>query len=378
MGPFKITLFDKTFQRLGWLSDPIEVRCTPRHNRIAECSITVPVDHRQRNLLQAPGARITVDHRGEQQFSGTWDGLAAQGPTLDGTTTLTYTGDLALIYDMLGYPRPGFPVGQQTVESDNRTGPTETVVKAVISANKGRWGAVGDRIMVAPDSGRGAASRVRLRMVPLSDQLEQILDRGGIGLTVQQIDGQLVVDCYEPATFPIALREESGALLDWQWSRSAPTVTRVVVGGAGEGTARIFRNRVDTAREAEWGFVREHFVDARDVGADDPDMETLLSERMDEALAEGAPTAGLGVTLQDTGAFSYGENVHVGDRVTLRFGSGLEVTDILREATLVWSRDTGPAVEATPVIGERTDDPDLTLIRTVAALARGDRARRTR
>ena len=47
------------------------------------------------------------------------------------------------------------------------------------------------------------------------------------------------------------------------WGLAAPTATRVIVGGSGQGVEREFDQFIDTALEAAWAFKREVFVDAR-------------------------------------------------------------------------------------------------------------------
>ena len=63
--------------------------------------------------------------------------------------------------------------------------------------------------------------------------------------------------------------------------------------------------------------------------------------------------------------------MRVGDRVTTRIAPGAEITDVLREARIVWDADNG--LEVTPVVGDRQDDPSALLRTAINALSRGIR-----
>jgi hypothetical protein len=146
-----------------------------------------------------------------------------------------------------------------------------------------------------------------------------------------------------------------------------------VVGGQGDGTARVFRARSDTTAEALWGVKRESFVDATDATT-----TALLDSRGDAAIAEGAATAGLKLTLAETDTFRYGDQLRVGDLVTTQLVPGATaITDVLREAVINWSVEEG--LTATPVVGDRQDDPNRVFAKAIASVARAvriDRARR--
>lgn len=367
--PFVIEVFNKAFQREGWIGDPLAVTATPRHNAIGTASFTVASDHRRLPALAAPGARCRIKYLGEHLLSGRVGVLGGKGPGLSGEVELTVEDDFRLMYSVLGWPVPTAALTAQTVAYNTRTGPAETVAKAFVKANA--IDRLGLPVLIAADQGRGANVTISLRMHPLADRILPVIEPAGIGLTVRQEGTKLVVDAYEPVDYPRLLSEASGTVSDWKWSSSAPMATRVVAGLQGEAQARTFYSKTDPARETEWGDKIEVFRDARDI-ADDP---SLAGTRMQESLDEGAPTSGLSLTLSETRAFSYDPTgttgVRVGDRVRIEVGPDVVVEDLLREVTIGWTADEG--LQVTPVVGERTDDPDRALARTVAALARGFR-----
>lgn len=361
--PPRITVYDKAFGRLGWIGDPISVAAVLRHNAVSTGELVVEDDHRMAGVLAAPGCRVTVEHRGELILSGLVEAAKFDGPT--GTATFTVLGDWRFMQRVLGWPVPGNGIGNQGTAYHTVTGPAETVVKTIAAANFTRLGLP---ITAAPDLGRGGSMTASLRMHPLVDRLFPAVDEAGIGVTITQ-DGTngLVLDCYESGAYGRRLTRESGALLSWSFTRSAPTVTRAVVGGQGEMTAREFSQRVDATAEADWGEVAEHFQDARDT--DDP---AVMNQRGDEAIAEGAAKTGLSVALSETDAFHYGgpDGMHVGDAVTVNI-NGTDVTDTLVECAVAWTREDG--VTVTPNVGGWSDSPVRKLTDSVSKLLRSVR-----
>jgi len=138
----------------------------------------------------------------------------------------------------------------------------------------------------------------------------------------------------------------------------------VVVGGQGDGMARVFRSLADTVAEGTYNDIIEVFRDARDA-----ETTTLLDARGQETLDEGRAKYGFSLTLAETSTFRYGgAGVHVGDRVTVDLGFATR-TDILREATISWTAENG--VEVTPLVGEIQDNPDRTLGNFLRSLRKG-------
>lgn len=90
-----------------------------------------------------------------------------------------------------------------------------------------------------------------------------------------------------------------------------------------------------------------------------------LLQRAKEKVAEGHATFGFDLTLGEAPNFSYGgTGVHVGDMVTVNAG-GLEITDVLRSATINHDFDGGLTV--TPVVGDNVEaNPSRKLGKLVA------------
>lgn len=354
--PFGITVFDKAFGRRGFVGDPTALVTTVRHNAIGTSTLTLPADHRRVADLAARGARVVITYDGQHLLSGPVRRLRAVGPRSSSTVAVDVEDDLRLLFRVLGWPNPAAALTAQTPAYDKRSGPAETVLKGYVTANAVTR--LGLPVTVAPNLARGGSISTALRFNPLADKLLLAVDQAGLGVTVRQSGAGLLLDVYEPTTYPRTLTERSGVVVTWEFSTAGPTVTRGVTGDQGELTARSFTAFSDPARESEFGDVIEVFRDARDTAA-----PAEVAARSAETLAEGAPKTGIKVELAETKTFRYGSTVRVGDRVPLEVGPGFTHTDVLREAVLSFTRDQGLVV--TPVVGERTDEPSTALAKAL-------------
>jgi hypothetical protein len=391
MESFRITTYDANFQRTGWIGAYQSISLTPMHNGVGQATFTIDADHPRAFDLMQEGARVVITSEphtiDDAIITGPIRGMSGAGPGPRANITFSVEDDYRVMQQILGWPNPTGDIFHQGYDDDGETlgdyhriqGPAETVVKGFVAANNPRLGLP---ITIAPDGARGSDIDVRMRMHPLTERLMPAVDLAGIGVRVRQTSlgpygGGLTLDVYEPVTRERTITESSGILVEWGWSRSGPTNTRVIVGGQGEGIDRDFRLKTDTAREAAWGpaSVHEVFRDARDVELGNYD---LLDKRADETLAEGAPTAGLKLRLAETETFRYGRTVLVGDKVTVTVAPGVEITDVLRSANITHSTEAGLRIE--PVVGDptATDEHDILIARAIARLAKGLRDLRAR
>jgi hypothetical protein len=363
--PYEILVYSGWAFR-GWVGRPGDLKPTIRHNMMSTATFTIDADHLRATDLMAPGARVMIYRHGEFQMSGPVR-LAGGDFTAAPNLTFTVEDDFRILHNWLAWPKPSAPLTGQDVEYRSITGPAETVVKTVMAEAATRLGVP---LTIAPDLGRGASGKYTFRFLPAYDRLFPAVDQAGIGVTVRQDSAGLLLDCYEPQDYPHELSPENGTVTGGSYTLAAPGATRVVVGGQGEGVAREFRGFTDAPRESAWNDVIEVLQDARDSSSGD-----VYADRAAEVLAESAPLAGLSLELSETKHFSYGgDGLRVGDRVTAMI-RGQAFTDVLREARLSWDKggDT-----ATPVVGERSDDPDLNLAKRIRALQRDNADRKAR
>ncbi|WP_028265940.1 Gp37-like protein [Arthrobacter sp. MA-N2] len=350
----------------GWIGRPLNVMPTIRHNVKSTATFEIDADHKRAADLMEAGARVMIYRHGEFQMSGPV--RAADGNFMMASKlTFSVEDDFRILNNWLAWPKPTAPLTGQDVEYRTITGPAETVVKTVMAEAATR---LGFPLAVAPSLGRGASGKYTFRFHPAYDRLFPAVDQAGIGVTVRQDGAGLLLDCYEPRNYPHQLSAESGTVIGGTYSLAAPNVTRVVVGGQGEGVEREFKGFSEPTRETVWNDIIEVLQDARDSSSGD-----VYADRAAEVLAEGAPLAGLSLELSETKHFRYGgDGLRVGDRVTAMV-RGQAYTDVLREVQLSWDNSGD---RATPIIGERKDNPDLQLAKSIRALRRDNTDRMAR
>lgn len=386
--PWWLRVCNKAGVPLELVKDPSSASFVLRHGATGTGSLTLPAGHDRVAHLMADGARyhLVSTITGQTLSTGTIRGDQGQAhPGVGsnaqvGTGTWTLVDDHAVLADWNVAPPSGAAYRVLT-------GPAETVAKTLIGEAATRLGVPH---VVEVTQGRGATVKVSARWQPLSDVLYPAVTLAGVGIRVRwdRVNARYSVTAYQPTTWPKTVTAWSGVVDDWQWSRSYPAATRVVVLGPGEGVARLRRDRVDTALEAALGAVREQVVDARDIPDVDPDavpVRTLahvhadMDARGDEKLAEAVRTSGLLVNLAAIPEFGFGRpgGMAVGDVLQTQLVPGRPTLLVPVSAVqLAWGVDTGFTVQ--PVAGEWVDSPLRTLARRVSELATAQRQQRGR
>jgi hypothetical protein len=362
---FEFAIFGKDYQWRAPLGNVTELKATIRHNAISEATLTIPASHKRQGMLREPGARLRIRYRGEHLISGPVRLQSAEGPGVSGSLTFSIQSDFRVLSNFLGWPAPSSPISQQGDDGAYWTmrGNAESVVKAAVRLNITERSAF--PLAIAENQNRGGTVDVSLRMHPLFDRLFPAVDTAGLGVDVQMVPGGLVLDCYVPRVRRTKLTEQSRVVRNWKFTASAPEATRGVIGAQGVGELREFITFGSPEREALWGDVIEVFKDARDTS----DSATHAS-RAKEALDDTDGAGSLTVDLAESGSFRiFGPNgVKPGDVVTAVVGPGIEVTDVVREVTLDWSRNDGLKLSA--AIGPK-DEPLEQIMKALMALARG-------
>jgi hypothetical protein len=374
--PFAATVYTKGYVRRGPLGAVSSMSGEVVHNGAGSLEFTVPSDHPRMTDLATPGARVVLRYRPDPSvdlfmLSGRVEEVAGGGSRFVPWRRFRVVDDFTVLTDEVQlWPNPTGTITQQGADTAYfvRSGPAETVLKALLAPNVARQGTV---LTIPASQGLGATVRVRARFHTVPDVMPD-LTALGIGVRVRQDGATRVLDVSVPPVVAQTLTQASGVVVDGEYDVSAPTVTRVAIGAGGEGTARLFRQKVDTAREAAYGVVLPVFRDARDVKEDTDttaaDVEAILIERMNETLAEGAPTASLKAVLAETGWFRLGRAYVPGSRVKVQLAGGPVIEDHVRRVAFSWTPDRG--VTLTPIVGDWTDVADERLFKHVRALTR--------
>jgi hypothetical protein len=371
--PFDVTVFDKAYARKGPLGAPLSLSGEVVANAAGSLEFLVASDHPRVPDLTASGARVVCDYRPTPDssmflISGRVEEVAGGGPAHSPWRRFAVVDDFTVLTDEVQcWPNPTGTIAQQGDDEAyfTRTGPAETVLKQILAPNVTRDGHV---LTIPATAGLGSTITASVRFHTPYERLWPAVEQAGLLVRVRQSGAGRVLDVTVPEEYPRVLTQESGVVATGEYSVSAPTVTRVTILAGGEGTARVVRRKIDTALEAAHGVRLSTSRDARDVESSDPDLETILTARMDEALAEGAPRASLKCELVESDAFRFGVTFGLGDRVSVRLADAPVVTDTVRSVAFDWS--PGGGVKITPRVGEWADLSDAPLVKQVTALTR--------
>lgn len=295
------------------------------------------------DLLRERGTRLRILDEGSVVMTGLITHRSGTGP-VNPTTGFTVSSDARVLQDWLAWPVPTATLSGQTTAYRTLTGPLETVVKTVLQENATR---LSEAITVAPTQGRGPTVTVQWRFHSIFERLKALLEQHNAMVDVLMgADGVLTAEYRPGRTIAKPFDILSGTLSSWEWEDQPPTVTRVVVGGQGEGTARKLVSVVDTGRETLWQTKIEHFVDARDI---EGTANQPLIDRGWEYLAEGKEKTGVKLGLVSTRERPYGDGYRVGDLVTVNTGdSRASLTAPLSSVTITQDqngRRVEPAVD---------------------------------
>jgi hypothetical protein len=343
MSLFQCDLYDRNRNWLAPVGSFVAVEGTARFDAISEFELTVKATHKRLGLMLTPGTRMKLRMRGETLIEGPIRTHGGAGP---GTSTEFVFGvedNFRILKNYLVYQVPGGTMAEQAAAYNwTETGNIEKVFKDMVALN------IGDRspepIIIATNQNRGGTVTTSARMATVFNEMFPLLEEKGLGATVTATPAGLIVDVFVPGVYGTKLTEQSRIVRKWKYGLQAPDVTAVVVGGQGEGTARTFIEKTDSARELLWGDRIEVFRDARDAS-----LLATYNDRADETLFDGGGTVGIKVTLAETSGFKIGgpTGLKVGQQVTASVANGMvEVTDILREFDFSWNAEDGLSVEA--------------------------------
>lgn len=357
-----VTLWSGALRQIGYLANPTSLAMTLKHNQIDSLDLAVPNGHYLAQHLITPGARVTVDYRGEQIFSGPMRSYRVSGGKA-GMTTTSYESDKRLLWAMRAWPAPASPIGSQNAVYDTASGPAETVLKTVVARNLGHFQSR-IPISIAPDLGRGKSVSVKNRFHQVSDVTLAAVDGAGLGVSVVQVKDGLLLDVYQPAVFPVPIvTGEDGTVTDWEVTGEGPSATSFVAGDANTEETRAFMAARNAPREAEWCDVIESFFD----------VSTGTGLSMEAGLqladADGRPKAGVKVTLQETDQIHFAgpDGLNLGDSVAM-FTAGVEVVDQVVEVSMTWTSQDG--LQVTPVAGDISGNTLDKITRAVSQIAR--------
>lgn len=326
---FVVQVRDKSLARVGTITPKyLDLKATVRHIGVGDWTLKLPRLHPMVDVLGQPGAGITVAIRGESVFSGpsTTPSAEFNRENPDGTFTFTGVTDDILLDDALAYPDPsvGTVAGQTTRSNDTRVGNGEDLIREYVALNIMPGYAAAERVaglrqylaLDGASQSRGAVVPKSPRFQKLSELCAEIAVYCGLRFHIVQVGQQLVLKVSEVVDRSDLVRFDirNGTLASETATVSAPTATRAIVAGGGEGTARAFVQRVtadSAAAETAWGRPIEVFVDQRQT-EDTAELEAAGDKTLIE---NGTASTAIKAVPSDDSTMLYGVDWSEGDRV---------------------------------------------------------------
>lgn len=320
---------DESLARVGRLSgaDLVGAQFVLKYNDVGSWTVKLHSTSSLANLLRTPGYGLIVTGP---------SGVIMSGPTMsaaleqsredpDGTWVIEGTDDSVILRERLVYPDPAeADVTAQSQAYDTRNDAAETVLKEYVDANLVSGPSVRQvaGLTVETDSGLGSTVYGDARFQQMQEFFYGLAQTGGVGYRIEQVGSGLQFQVYEPVdrSSLVSLDIDNGRLTTANYAYAAPTLTRAIVGGAGEAEERLFYEGTltqSTDAEAEWGRRIEKFVDSRNTQEADE-----FEQHADEALIDDGKTkVALTVTPTDDGTMLFGDEWGLGDTLTVTSGT---------------------------------------------------------
>lgn len=338
---------DQSGDRTGQLDDFQQLDLVLRWNAVGSWVLNCPASTLARNVGTRGG--IVVQQDSTVVFSGSVEQAQRTITFAADDLQLSGASDDVRLGDELCYPEaPALTTDSSAY--DSRSGQISTVMRAYVEANCGVAASSYGRqsVIVSADPLLGSIVSTTERFSTVLDTCQRLSLMDGVGnIGFRVRDRDLGFPSFE--VFQAADRRQSAIFsLDLgtcslvKFTENRTKVNVAVEAGGGQGTARTFVTVTDSASVDRWR-TRRVFKDARDTSD-----TTILTQRGNAALADGASVQTIEVTPFDSGSMVFGTHWNVGDLVTVVVGTD-RIVQMVREVHIKLTPD-GAAI-VTPTIG---------------------------
>lgn len=362
---WRIIVRDRNRQPTEDVDDFVSIEAELNLNATSRWTLTLASNTRAAaNLIK--GAGIIVLYRDEVVFSGVADHYEdSEGE--DGPLKLCRgIDDTGQLEDRLASPDPAGPPYTDTAYDLLTDTPAETAMHHYVNKNAGPGATIQRRLTgltMGEDGGRGKTiEAVQVRWDPLMTVLQGLaLSSGDDEAT--RLRFRVVADLeggIEFQTLPtddrrdmVVFTRERETMGQVTRTQDAPTATRIIAGGSGEGTAREIVEQTDSTQTWDWNRLVERFYDARNA-----DPATMLEE-IAQRLGEGAGLDEVTFEPVDTDAISWLSDYDLGDRVSAvlaKQDGGYDILDLY--VSRIDLRIDGDGVTVRPTLTARPIAPD--------------------
>lgn len=371
----RVFFFDKHLVRRGLLP-VLGGSLVLRNNAVSTGVIDIDGNYPLWGRHELEGGHVAVFDGDVQLVAGK---LSALEVTKDGglvDVQLQFKSHLDYLAGMITLPSPNQALTSQTVRPYYKeTGPAETVISDMVRTHVGQSARVENRqpIQVEASQGRGTAVTVNSRFKNLLEEAQALAGVGGVqfrtwldySTATIRFGHRVPVD----RSRSIRLREADGTLEKFTYSLEAPTASRVLVAGQGEGTDRMLR--LVEHDQTDWDVKTLLFQDRRDT-----EEEAELIQAGEDTLADHVAKTAITVETQMLGKRRFMVDYFVGDTVTVQLTNDVTITDPLQRVELSWD-ETGTSykVSVGPYLEEPDEEATVETVRKLRRSLRGLEAR---
>lgn len=352
------------------LTDPFDftsLTLIERYNK--PDTLTITGDLSDISPIVHPGwGVVLVDDDGKQRFSGWATPITRNG---DGTGSVTFLGDLTLLWDRICWPTPASAWTSQTTAYDVQTAVHETRILGYIERNAGAsayHSGTDDRrvahLRLPSSSGRGTSGKTSARFQNLGLLCANLAEAASLRVRIVQtyvgttpyLDVKIDAAGDESAWARFGDANSGGpAMLGEDWTYTIGAGASVVLGAAaGVGTARNLTMARDATRETAWTRRVEYFLDQS--GMTDAGE---VADSVANAMAENAPTVDISAPII-AGDLTFGNtasDVPIGAKVGVELDGDLIIERVRQVTTTVQVADDAETVFVEPLVGS----PDIGL-----------------
>jgi hypothetical protein len=375
---YQILVTDKQLRVVG---DPIVcwtmIQVTLKFNEPDSGSFTCPGYSWIRDQLTA-GCRVVIIRNGLVLTAGPlekllWERSDDGDNAGAGTLTINFSDFTSLLAARQTYPNPALTPATQVIDNWTFTGQGEDALRALVDGNAGPSALTARQIpqlVLGTLAGVGGAVTAKAdRMEPMGDVMRRIaVSAGGIGfrtaITGGIGTGQFGIEfqVFQPTDLSnqVIFGFGAGSLKYIAYEATAPTTNAVIVGGQGDGADRFVTERDNAGSQDVW--------DRREALVSQPGNDPIadLNTAGDAALADGAETARVPISVMDTPFQTFGVDYDIGSRVSVETFPGTMISDVVVTVSIEVYPTSGEVV--TPTVGSQAANADpiwLQMIRSM-------------
>lgn len=359
----RVFFFDKNLVRRGVLP-VLSGALVLRNNAVSTGVLDIDGNSPLWGRHDLEGGHVAVYDGGVQLMAGKLTALevAKDGGAVD--VQLEFKCHLDYLAGMITLPSPDRALTSQTARPYyNESGPAETVIRDMVHLHVGQGARSENRspLHVEPSQGRGSNVSVNSRFKNLLEEAQALAGVGGVQFRswLDYQSRRIRFGIREPRDLSrsIRLREADGTLERFSYRLEAPTATRVLVAGQGDGTSRTLR--LVQHDQTEWEVKALLFQDRRDT-----DEASELVQAGEETLADHVAKTAITVETRMLGRRRFGVDYFVGDTVTVQLTDRTTITEALQRVELSWDeKGTEYKVSVGPYLEEPDEEATVSTVR---------------